>query len=95
MGGDGRARIAGLGTAFIAPGVPIGAINQPFHGALAPELIDPLRWGLTDPEPTTASDVFAFAFVAWEVSVKFEAFGDEQLNMTGIAIGIRWEASLL
>ena len=57
-------------------------------GIVAPENIDPRKWRLTSTEPTAASDVFAFAFVAWEVSTNLVALGDELLNMTGIVIGI-------
>ena len=46
------------------PGVDI---DRFFHGT-APELVDPQRFQLTDTGPTTASDVYAFGVLAWEVS---------------------------
>ena len=70
MGGDGHVRIAGLGTAFVLPTVPATDVDQSFHST-APELIDPQRRGYTDSGVTTASDVYAFAVMAWEVRVKF------------------------
>ena len=74
MGRDGRPRIAGLGTAIVPSSVPVGDVNQSSCGVLAPELIDPQRWGLSSAEPTTASDIFAFALVAWEVKMKLSDY---------------------
>jgi len=73
VGGDGHARIAGLGTASILRAMPGVDVDRLFHGA-APELIDPQRWGSTDPGATTASDVYAFAVLAWEVRMEFVAY---------------------
>jgi hypothetical protein len=54
--------------------MPVGdMVDQPPHATRAPELIDPSRWGLSDDEPTVASDIFAFATVVWEVSTKLAA----------------------
>ncbi|KAF9646932.1 kinase-like protein [Thelephora ganbajun] len=67
VGGDGRARVAGLGTASILHASVQGAdVDRSFHGA-APGLIDPQRWGSTDSGVTMANDVYAFAVLAWEV----------------------------
>lgn len=69
VGDDGRARIAGLGVASV-PSTTTVDVDRSFHGA-APELIDPRRYGLTDTRATTASDVYAFAILAWGVRMKF------------------------
>ena len=63
----GRARIAGLGAALLPSTMPGVDIDRFFHGA-APELVDPQRFRLTDTGATTASDVYAFGVLAWEVS---------------------------
>lgn len=70
MGGDGRVRIAGLGTASIPSTASAMDVDRSFHGA-APELIDPQRFRLTDSGATMASDVYAFGVLAWEVSCEF------------------------
>ena len=70
MDGDGNARIAGLGATSISSTTSAADIDRSFYGA-APELIDPRRWGLTDTRATMASDVYAFAALAWEVRTKF------------------------
>jgi len=80
--GDGHARIAGLGTALIPSTVPAADVDQSFHGT-APELIDPRRRGFTDAGVTMASDVFAFAVLAWEVREKLVASVDKRLNGKG------------
>lgn len=69
MSGSGHARIAGLGTASILQAMPGVDVDRSFHGA-APELIDPQRWGFTDAGATIASDVYAFAILAWEVRME-------------------------
>ena len=66
MDGDGHVRIAGLGAASVLSIMPAVNIDRSFPGA-APELIDPQLWGLTDTGATVASDVYAFAVLAWEV----------------------------
>lgn len=73
MGGDGHVRFAGLGTASILRAMPGVDVDRSFHGA-APELIDPQRWGSMDPGATMASDVYAFAILAWEVRMEFVVF---------------------
>lgn len=65
--GDGRARIGGLGTAFAPSAIPAEDMAKLFHGALAPEIIEPRRPGLVDAGSAAASDVFAFAFLVVEV----------------------------
>ena len=64
MDSDGRAYIAGLATAFTT--VLDEDVDRSFPGA-APELIDARQWGFTDTGATTASDVYAFGVLAWEV----------------------------
>ena len=75
MGGDGRAYIAGLGAASTPSTVLAVDVDRSFHGA-APELIAPQRFRLANTRPTTASDVYAFAILAWEVSI-------ERTNLSG------------
>ena len=66
---DGRVYIAGLGAA-LDPADTIPAVDayRSFPG-VAPELVNPGRWGFHDAGPTVHSDVFAFAVLAWEVSI--------------------------
>ena len=54
--------------ALLPSGIPGVDIDRFFHGA-APELVDHERFGLTDTGATTASDVYAFGVLAWEVSI--------------------------
>ena len=63
----GHARIAGLGATSISTTVLGVDVDKFFHGA-APELADPQRFRLTITGATTASDVYAFGILAWEVS---------------------------
>ena len=67
VGGDGRARVAGLGTTFAPSGMTAGDAAKSFYGVLAPEIIEPWRRGFIDARSAAAGDVFAFAFLAWEV----------------------------
>jgi len=67
--GDGHVRISGLGAASVISIMPTADIDRSFHG-VAPELIDPRRWGLSDIGATMASDVYAFAVLAWEVRME-------------------------
>jgi len=76
VNGGGHARIAGLGTAFIPSTTPTVDVNQSSH-SIAPELIDPRRWGVNNTEATVASDVYAFALLAWEVRVNLLASLDK------------------
>lgn len=64
---DGHTRVAGLGAASISPTVLGIGVDTFFLGA-APELSDPQRFRLINTEATTASDVYAFGVLAWEVS---------------------------
>ena len=79
----GRARIAGLGAALLPSTMPGVDIDRFFHGA-APELVDPQRFRLTDTGATTASDVYAFGVLAWEVSrelfFSLDKFLDEMVS---------------
>ena len=79
--GGGHARIAGLGMASILRAMPGVNVDRSFHGA-APELIDPQRWGSTNPGATMASDVYAFAILAWQVRMEFVASPNRPLNGT-------------
>ena len=63
----GRARIAGLGAASVQSNESGVDVDRFFHGA-APELVDPQRFRLVNTGATTASDVYAFGVLAWEVS---------------------------
>lgn len=67
-----HARIAGLGAALIPSPMPGVYIDRFFHGA-APELVHPQRARPSDTGATKASDVYAFAVLAWEVSMEFAA----------------------
>ena len=69
VGDDGRVRIAGLGAASV-PSTATADVDRSFHGA-APGLINPQRYGLINTRATTASDVYAFAILAWGVRMKF------------------------
>ena len=85
MDGNGRVRIAGLGTAFTESTIPAADVDRPFHDA-APELIDPRRWGSVDTRATMASDVYAFAVLALEVRGKLVGSVDKPLNEADFAI---------
>jgi len=85
VGGGGHAYIAGLGTASIIRAMPGEDLDRSFHGA-APELIDPQRLGSTNPGTTMASDVYAFAILAWEVRMEFVASRSQPLNGTIFAV---------
>lgn len=74
---NGRAHIGGLTTAIISSATE--DIDRSFPGA-APELIDARPWGFTDTGATTASDVYAFGVLAWEVRVESIASPDKPLN---------------
>ena len=52
--------------------MPTADVDRSFRGA-APEMIDPTRWGLVDAGASTASDVYAFCILTWEVGVSFMA----------------------
>jgi len=54
VNGDGRVRIAGLGMASALSTMPAVDVYRFFHG-VAPELIDPQRWGLHNAGATMAS----------------------------------------
>ena len=64
----GHIHIAGLGAAFIPSSTPAAGVDRFFHGAV-PELVDPQRFQLASTGITTASDMYAFGVLAWEVSV--------------------------
>lgn len=64
---DKRARIGGLGAACVQSSTPAAEVDRFFHGA-APEVADPQRWGVTGTGLSTASDVYAFGVLSWQVS---------------------------
>jgi len=82
---DGRAHIAGLATAFIPSNMFGEDVDRSVPGT-APELIDARPWGFTDTGATTASDMYAFSVLAWEVRVKSVASPDHSLNGTGSVV---------
>ena len=85
MNVDGRVRIAGLGVASALSTTPAVDVYRSLHG-VAPELIDPQRWGLHDAGATMASDVYAFAVLAWEVGMESTASLDKPLNEMGFMV---------
>ena len=100
MDGDGHVRIAGLGTAFISSAMPAVDVDRSSHGAAPTDLIDPRRWGLTDIGTTMASDVYAFALLAWEVRIELAASPDSPLNEMGFVLrfslgGLRFPTKVL
>lgn len=64
-----RARVAGLGAAYISSLMPEVDIDKFFeaHGA-APELVNPQHFGLRNARATKESDMYAFGALAYEVS---------------------------
>lgn len=94
VGSDGRARIAGLGTASILRAMPGVDVDRSFPGA-APELIDPQRWGSTDPGATKASDVYAFAVLAWEVRMESVTSINHSRMERSSPLDFRWATSVL
>ena len=67
---NGRARVAGLGAAYISSLIPEVDIDKFFdaHGA-APELVNPQHFGLRNARATKESDMHAFGALAYEVSL--------------------------
>ena len=66
---DGVARLGGLGAAFslsLPNSRPDVGSERLFCG-VAPELIDPSAFGFVHSRATKATDMFAFAMLAWEV----------------------------
>jgi len=53
----------------LLPSGMAGVNTDRFFRGAAPELVDHERFGLTNTGATTASDVYAFGVLAWEVSV--------------------------
>lgn len=87
MDNDGRARIAGLGTAFTTSATLAVDVDPSFHGA-APELIDPRRWGFSSARATLATDVYAFAVLAWQVRMKLATSTDKELMKMGLLVQV-------
>lgn len=68
---DGITRIAGLGSALIlghTTVLPEMSIGWSFRGS-APELMYPGEFGLSHPQNSKASDIYAFGVLAWEARV--------------------------
>lgn len=68
---DGTARIAGLGSAHTSGHAmvwPETSVEWPSRGS-APELAYPEELGLSHPQTSKASDIYAFGILAWEVRV--------------------------
>ena len=93
MGGDGHARIAGLGTAFIPSTVPAVDVDRSFQGTFAGLINARLLPDITG--ASMADDVRAFSILAWEVRMKIVASLDKPLNRIGSWTGFRWEISIL
>lgn len=68
---DGTTRIAGLGSALILDHTTVWSemsVEWSFRGS-APELIYPEEFGLSHPQISKASDIYALGVLAWEVRV--------------------------
>ena len=66
---EGVPRIAGLGSASIQSWAPL-ACSEHLHELSpcnAPELASPQAFGLSNPQTTKASDVYAFGVLAYQV----------------------------
>jgi len=83
VGGDGHARIAGLGMAFVPSAMPVVGGDRSSRAA-ASDLIGVRPWGFNDTGATMANDVYAFAILAWEVSLMFVVSLDKPLNGIGL-----------
>ena len=57
--------------ASILCAMPIVDMDPSFASPKIGRLIGPRRWGSTDHGATMESDVYEFAVLAWEVSMKF------------------------
>ena len=64
--GAGNARIGGLGSATVHPHAQTADLDQPPHGS-AHELAYLQRRGIKEAEASKASDLRAFATIAWQV----------------------------
>ena len=90
VGSDGRARVAGLGAAYISsllPGVEIDKFFE-VHGA-APELVHPQRFGLPKAKATKRSDVHAFGAMAYEVSQVVAGSDGQAIQWSFVLLGVR------
>ena len=70
--GRGNASLADFGLSLIAEASGYGYGSSHGGGAirwLAPELIEPIEFGLDSSRPTTASDIFSLACTAVEVRI--------------------------
>ena len=70
---DGNARLTDFGMALVSEATSYGYASAHGSGAIrwtAPELIDPEEFEMEDSRPTPASDIFSFACMAVEVSIR-------------------------
>jgi hypothetical protein len=83
---DGHIRLAGFGVASSTSAVSRVDVDSFFHGA-APELIEPQCFRLINTVATTASDVYAFGVLAFEVSRGHAHFSNSQTKWRQVFAG--------
>jgi hypothetical protein len=86
VGADGHIRVAGFGAASSPSAVSRVDVDSFFHGA-APELIEPQRFRLINTVATTASDVYAFGVLAFEVSTGHVHLSNSQTKWRQVFAG--------
>ena len=79
-----RACLADFGLSTLTPSTPgekstITAGGTPLY--MAPELLNPDKYGEKNSRPTKPADVYAFGMVIYEVLTGFDPFYDQNLGM--------------